>query len=38
MIRRLNAEVDIAQQTPQAVARAFLLEHGLVPKGPPPSS
>jgi osmoprotectant transport system substrate-binding protein len=36
VIRRLNAEVDVGQQTPQAVARAFLLRHGLVPKGPPP--
>jgi osmoprotectant transport system substrate-binding protein len=35
-IRRLNANVDIGKQLPAAVARAFLLKHGLVPKGPAP--
>jgi osmoprotectant transport system substrate-binding protein len=38
VIRELNAEVDIGQQMPEAVARAFLLKHGLVPKGPAPGS
>jgi osmoprotectant transport system substrate-binding protein len=37
VIRRLNAAVDIGAETPTAVARAFLLQHGLVPKGPPAS-
>jgi osmoprotectant transport system substrate-binding protein len=34
VMRHLNAQVDIGSQTPAAVARAFLLKHGLVPKGP----
>ncbi|MHB8693519.1 MAG: ABC transporter substrate-binding protein [Solirubrobacteraceae bacterium] len=34
VMRHLNAQVDIGNQTPAAVARAFLLKHGLVPKGP----
>jgi osmoprotectant transport system substrate-binding protein len=32
-IRQLNAAVDISHQTPTAVAKQFLLDHGLIPHG-----
>jgi osmoprotectant transport system substrate-binding protein len=33
MMRQLNAEVDIYNQDPTAVAKQFLVAHGLVPPG-----
>jgi osmoprotectant transport system substrate-binding protein len=38
VMRELNAEVDIDGRTPEAVAQAFLIQHGLVPASTSSSS